>query len=205
MIVPSEINENDIVKLLVNEDGVEDEMYGIVGMNTGLTLGVRYLNPTELTYKSACVYKLDDEALSPAPYESLMEHHPSGTTFQDLEMKDLGSDMFAYYTEIDVEDSDSDIYDEGESGSDLEGFVVPDTEIEGQDIEAPPGYREIDREWAEWKPSTSGGKSFKETVDMIEMHVKSLSLWLRFIFYKKSSASTKDAGSYLDSIRFIIT
>jgi hypothetical protein len=36
MIVPSEINENDIVKLLVNEDGIEDEMYGVVGMNTGL-------------------------------------------------------------------------------------------------------------------------------------------------------------------------
>jgi len=50
MIVPSEINENDIVKLLVNEDDVEDEMFGLVGMNTGLVLGVRYLNPTELIY-----------------------------------------------------------------------------------------------------------------------------------------------------------
>ena len=46
MIVPHEIIENDIVKLLVNEDDVEDEMFAIVGMNTGLVLGVRYLNPT---------------------------------------------------------------------------------------------------------------------------------------------------------------
>jgi hypothetical protein len=30
----------------------------------------------------------------------------------------------------------------------------------------------IDKEWNGWKPSTSGGKSFKETVDMIEMHGK---------------------------------
>jgi hypothetical protein len=45
MIVPSEIIENDIVKVLVNEDGVEDEMYGIVGMNTGNTIGLRYLIP----------------------------------------------------------------------------------------------------------------------------------------------------------------
>jgi len=60
MIVPSEIIENDIVKLLVNEDDVEDEMFSVVGMNTGLVLGVWYLNPTELIYKSACVYKLDD-------------------------------------------------------------------------------------------------------------------------------------------------
>ena len=176
MIVPTEINENDIVKIFVNEDGVEDEMYGVVGMNTGLTLGVKYLNPTELIYKSACVYKLDGETLSPAPFESLMEHYPSGTSFKDLEMKDLGDDMFAYYSEIDVEDTDSDIYDEGESGSDIEGFVVSDSEIVGQDIPLPPDHQSIDKEWEGWKPSTSGGKSFKETVDMIEMHVKSLSL-----------------------------
>ena len=48
MILPKEINENDIVKILVNEDGMEEEMFGVVGMNTGLTLGVNYLEPTEL-------------------------------------------------------------------------------------------------------------------------------------------------------------
>ena len=90
MIVPSEIIENDIVKVLVNEDGVEDEMYGIVGMNTGNTIGLRYLNPTELFYKSACVYELEHETLS-APYESVLEHHPSGTTFEDLEIKAIGN------------------------------------------------------------------------------------------------------------------
>jgi len=173
MIVPSEINENDIVKLFVNEDGIEDEMYGVVGMNTGLTLGVRYLNPTELIYKSACVYKIDDGELAPAPFESLMEHYPSGTTFCDLEMKSLGGNMFAHYYEIDVEDTDSDIYDEGHSGSDLDDFVVSDGEIQGS---PPPGHEIIDKEWAGWKPSTSGGKSFKETIDMIEMHVKGLSM-----------------------------
>lgn len=177
MIVPSEINENDIVKLLVNEEGVEEEMYGIVGMNTGLTLGVKYLNPTELTYKAACVYKLDTDTLSPAPFESLMEHHPSGTAFTDLEMKSLGNDMFAYYSEIDVEDDDSEIYDEGSSsGDDLDGFIVSDTEIEGQNIELPPDHRMIDKEWEAWEPSTSGGKSFKKTIDMIEMNIKSLSI-----------------------------
>jgi hypothetical protein len=76
MIVPSEINQDDIVKVLVNEDGVEDEMYGIVAMNTGNTLGLRYLNPTELFYKSACVYELETETYSPAPFESVMEHYP---------------------------------------------------------------------------------------------------------------------------------
>jgi hypothetical protein len=38
MIVPSEIIQDDIVKVIVNEDGMEDQMYGVVAMNTGLTL-----------------------------------------------------------------------------------------------------------------------------------------------------------------------
>ena len=176
MIVPSEIIENDIVKVLVNEDGVEDEMYGIVGMNTGNTIGLRYLNPTELFYKSACVYELEHETLSPVPYESLMEHYPSGTRFEDLEMKALGIGQYVMYSEIDMEDTDSDIYDEGgDDESDLEGFVVSDSEIVGQDIPLPPGHQAIDREWNAWEPTTSGGKSFKETVDMIETNIRHLS------------------------------
>ena len=176
MIVPSDINQDDIVKVRVNEDGVEDEMYGVVEMNTGSTLGLKYLNPTELVYKSACVYQLDEEELSPAPYESVMEHFLSGTTFEDLEMKSLGMNRFAFYSEIDIEDSDSDIYDEGqESGSDLEGFVVSDSEIVGQDIPLPPGHEAIDKEWNQWEPTTSGGKSFKEAIDAIETRVRRLS------------------------------
>src|SRR6056300_485763 len=173
MIVPSEIIENDIVKLLVNEDDVEDEMFSVVGMNTGLVLGVRYLNPTELIYKSACVYKLDDGEMSPAPYESVMEHYPSGTTFEDLEMKSLGENMFAFYSEIDIEDSDSEIYDEDESDSEMADFVVSDTDIDGT---LPPDHKSIDKEWNDWKPTSPGGRSFKETINMIENKVKSLSL-----------------------------
>jgi len=177
MIVPSEIQENDIVKILVNEDGLEDQFYGIVGMNTGNTLGLYYLNPTESIYKNACVYKLDKETLSPAPYESIMEHFPFGTTLEDLEMKPLGTDMFAFYSDIDVDDTDSEIYNEGETSeeSDLEGFVVSDSEIVGQDIPLPPGHEAIDKDWEEWQPSTSGGKSFKETINSIEERVRRLS------------------------------
>ena len=171
MIVPSEILENDIVKLLANEDEIEDEFFAVVGMNTGLVLGVRYLNPTELIYKSACVYQLEDGEMSPAPYESIMEHYPSGTTFEDLEMKSLGNGMYAYLAEIDIEDSDSEIYDEDESDSDMDDFIVPDDEIDGQVI-PPSDYKSIDKEWNDWKPSTPGARSFKETVDAIEAMAK---------------------------------
>jgi hypothetical protein len=171
MIVPSEINQDDIVKLLVNEDDMEDEMFAVVGMNTGLTLGVKYLNPTELIYKSACVYQLEDGDLNPAPYESLMEHHPSGTTFEDLEMKSLGNGMFAYLSEIDIEDSDSEIYDDNETDSEMNDFIVPDDEIDGQVI-PPPNHASIDKEWNEWKPTSPGARSFKERVDAIEAMAK---------------------------------
>ena len=178
MIVPSDIIQDDIVKLLVNEDDLEDEMFAVVGMNTGLTLGVQYLNPTELIYKSACVYQLEDGDLNPAPYESVMEHYPSGTTFEDLEMKSLGDRMYAYLSEIDIEDSDSDIYDEGESDSEMNDFIVPDDEIDGQII-PPANHASIDKEWNEWKPTSPGARSFKETVDAIEamakMHADNLS------------------------------
>jgi hypothetical protein len=171
MIVPSEIIENDIVKLLVNEDDVEDEMFGLVGMNTGLVLGVRYLNPTELIYKSACVYQLEDGDMSPAPYESVMEHYPSGTTFEDLEMKSLGNRMYTYLAEIDVEDSDSEIYDEDESDSEMDDFIVPDDHIDGEVI-PPSDYKAIDKEWNAWEPRSPGARSFKETVDAIEAMAK---------------------------------
>ena len=178
MIVPSEIVQDDIVKLLVNEDNLEDEMFAVVGMNTGLTLGVKYLNPTELIYKSACVYKLDEDELSPAPYESVMEHYPSETTFSDLEMKSLGQGMYVYLEEIDVEDSDSDIYDEV-TDSEMEDFIVSDSEVEGQVI-PPANHASIDKEWNEWKPTSPGAKSFKERIDAIEtmakMHADNLSL-----------------------------
>ena len=171
MIVPSEIIEDDIVKLLVNEDDVEDEMFAVVGMNTGLVLGVRYLNPTELIYKSACVYQLEDGDMSPAPYESVMEHYPSGTTFEDLEMKSLGNRMYAYLAEIDVEDSDSEIYDEDESDSEMDDFIVPDDHIDGEVI-PPSDYKTIDKEWNSWEPRSPGARSFKETVDAIEAMAK---------------------------------
>ena len=175
MIVASEIHQNDIVKILVNEDGIEDEMYGVVGMNTGLVLGVRYLNTTELVYKSACVYQLEDEdqEMSPAPYESVTEHYPTGTTFRDLEFKSLGNNMYVHYSEIDIEESDSEIYDNGddETDSEMEDFIVPDNEIDGR-VVPPRNHTEIDREWEKWNPSTPGARSFKDTVDMIEMHAK---------------------------------
>ena len=177
MIVPSEIHQDDIVKVLVNEDGIEDEMYAVVAMNTGRTLGLHYLSPTDSIYKSACVYKLDKSEMSPAPYDSLMEHYPTGTTFEDLEMKRVDADMYSLYSEIDMDDSDSDVHEmplDSDTDSEMADFVVPDSEVEGQNI-VPPDYAAVDKEWEEWEPSSAGARSFKETINMIENRVRRLS------------------------------
>ena len=107
-----------------------------------------------------------------------MEHYPSETTFSDLEMKSLGQGMYAYLEEIDIEDSDSDIYDEV-TDSEMEDFIVSDSEVEGQVI-PPANHASIDKEWNEWKPTSPGARSFKERIDAIEtmakMHADNLSL-----------------------------
>ena len=105
MISRESIFQDDIVKLLVNEDGIEDHMYAVVGMNTGNTLGVKYLSPTNKLYKSACVYQIEAGDLNPAPFESVSEHYPSGTKFTDIGMKMVGDNMYSIYDEIDVEDA----------------------------------------------------------------------------------------------------
>ena len=170
MIVPSEIQVDDIVQAMVkdHDSELEEATYGLVQMNTGRVLGVRFLTPTEKIYKSACVYELDEE-MTATPYESLCEHHQSGTTFENLEIKCLGSPYYVFYAEVDVEDDDSEIWED--DGSDLEDFIVPDEDV-SEEESLPEGHREIDREWDSWEPRSPGARSFKDTVDMIEMRAK---------------------------------
>lgn len=170
MISREEIIQNDFVKVLVNENELEEEMFAIVGMNTGNVLGLHYISPTEKLYKSACVYELEGGDMNPAPYESICEHYPSGTTFADIGMKSLGDNMYVIYDEIDVEDSDSEIYEDG-TDSEMDDFIVPDDEVDG-DVSAPPGHEIIDKEWEAWEPRSPGARSFKERVDFIEMLAK---------------------------------
>ena len=176
MIVTSDINPNDIVKALVNQDDVEEEMYGIVGMNTGNVLGVHYISQTNKIYKSACVLEIESGDINPVPYESLTEHYPSGTSFNDIGMKEIGKNMYVFIEEIDIEDDDSEIYEElsdSETDSEMDDFIIPDDEVEAMPI--PCDYKEVDKEWNEWKPSTPGARSFKNTVDMIEMYARVMS------------------------------
>ena len=92
-------------------------------------------------------------------------------------MKRVNIDMFAYYSEIDIEESDSEVHDtllESDTDSEMADFIVPDSEVEGQTI-LPADYATIDKEWEEWKPSSVGARGFKNTIDLIESRVRRLS------------------------------
>ena len=158
-----EIQENEIVKVFCKEDDVEEDLYAVVTMNTGRVLGVRYLTATDKIYKSATCYQLEEEQQA-VPPESLMEHHP-GATLEDLEFKMIDLDLYVRLMDVDVEDDNSDIWEDDDDEDDL-SFVVSDDEEEARDL--PADHIDIDREWHSWEPSTSGGRSFKDTVDMIE-------------------------------------
>lgn len=159
----SEIHENEIVKVFCKEDDVEEDLYAVVTMNTGRVLGVRYLTATDKIYKSATCYELEEDTQPVSP-ENLMEHYP-GASLEDLEYKMVDVDLYVRLMDVDVEDDNSEIWEDDEDDDDL-SFVVSDDEDEARDV--PADHVEIDREWHSWEPSTSGGRSFKDTVDMIE-------------------------------------
>jgi len=158
-----EIQKDEIVKVLCKEDDVEEALNAVVTMNTGRVLGVRYLTATDKIYKSATCYQLEEEEYPVIP-EAVMEHYPDAT-LEDLEYKMVHVDLYVRLMDVDIEDDESEIWEDDDDEDDL-SFVVSDDEVEARDL--PADHMEIDREWHSWEPSTSGGRSFKDTVDMIE-------------------------------------
>lgn len=165
MILKDEISSGDVVKILAVEDGVEETFFGVVGMNTGNVLGVRYLTATDKVYKSATVYYLEEE-MQGVFYESLLEHYPE-TTLEDLEFREVEDRLFVQMADVDVMDDRSDVWtpDDSEDDSSLSGFIVSDHDSEGAQV--PENANAIDREWDAWEPSSAGARSFKDTVDYL--------------------------------------
>jgi len=172
MILKDEISPGDVVKILAVEDGVEETFLGVVGMNTGTVLGVRYLTATDKLYKGATVYYLEEE-MQGVFYESLLEHYPE-TTLEDLEIKEVEERLFVHLGDVDVADDRSDVWTPDDSGEDtsLSGFIVSDHDSEGERV--PENAVAIDREWYAWEPSSSGARSFKDVVDHLSQKYGSI-------------------------------
>lgn len=171
-IILQDIKCGEIVKVLAQDDDeVEEEYWAKVVSNEGNYLFVTYLSETDKGYKGAEVYSLDAH-VNRVDFENLTEHHREVTDFSDVHIMRVGTNMYVFEDEYDMDDSDSEIYeidgDEDEDEYDTtDGFVVPDTEIDGP-VLPPPDAREIDRDWDSWNPQTAGQQRFKSLVDRMD-------------------------------------
>lgn len=166
MINISEIQPGELIKVLVNvEDDIEDEMYAKVKENNNDYIVVSYYSETSMTYKGARLYELEDKD-ELVQEENLSEHHQSIDFF-----KNVKENLYYMIDEIDS-DEDSDIIDESDDdGSDLEGFIVPDSECIGM-ISIPENHRQINKDWKDWEPRSPGSIRYKKMVDDIEKFAK---------------------------------
>ena len=173
-IIPSDIKVGEILKVLAVEgdDEAEDECWVKVLENNGEYLFVTYLVDTYKLYKGACVYSLEGKA-NRVDFDNILEHHDGVTNLDDIGLTRIDTNMYVFEDEWDDDDSDSEIHDmEDEDASEDEydltdGFVVPDTEIDGP-VVPPPDAEGLERDWRAWSPRSVGESRFKKMVDRIE-------------------------------------
>lgn len=173
MITPQEISPHEVIKVLVDFDGVEEELYAKVLRNDDINLVVTYLSPTSKVYKGACVYSFE-ATVERVNFDSITEHYAGVIDITDIDMTNIGKNMFVLDREI-IEDHESDIEDASDEEDQYEkdDFVVSDGE-EGTSPRALgiADHQEVDQKWNEWQPSTSGGRHFKNVIDAIECRVR---------------------------------
>jgi hypothetical protein len=162
MIQIEEVLPDHILKVLVDDDGLQDELFARVVENTGTFIHVLYLVVTSKFYKGAEVYELE-ETVHPVELESVCEH------YCESPFSPVPGGLFALADQVDPEDSDSEVHDDSDSDaeSDGDGFVVADDVVDGR-VTAPSESARIDSEWRQWVPPTPGARRFKETVDALE-------------------------------------
>lgn len=176
MINFQDIEEGEILKVLVNNDDIEEEMYCRVYKYTGNFIRVKYLIPTEKVWKGACVYELEETYNTVEP-ENITEHYQGSILFDEIDgIKKIPRTPYYYFEEEhDPEESDDEIVStDEEDGYEVDDEfcvddgIVDDRQENAQDWKPPPGHEHIDRQWDEWLPQTEGAKRFKERVDLIE-------------------------------------
>jgi hypothetical protein len=165
----NDIRPHEILKILVEgDDGIEEELWAKVVANDPDKIYVTYLSQTSKIYKGACVYSFDTR-VSPVDIESISEHHSGVTDLADIDVSRIGNNMFVFDSEVNESNSDSSIDEMSDDDSSDSGSFIDDS---GGIGELPPDAQEIDAAWDQWKPSTLGGRHFKETVERIEQMAK---------------------------------
>jgi hypothetical protein len=162
----NEFSVNEIIKVLIDDNGVEEELYAKICNINSTSLNVKYLSETNRIYKDATLYKFDEEE-NTVELESITEHYEETYKLDEIGFLEIEPEYFALESEIDSEESDSEI-DEEDSCSE-NSFVVSDDPM---DWEQPADHAEIDEQWNSWIPQTEGERNFKNKINRIEMMVK---------------------------------
>lgn len=164
MINPSEIHKCEVVKVLVDNDGVEEELYAKVVSNEGTFLYVAYLVDTSKLYKGACVYQFERK-VDMVEFECITEHHSGVIDIEEIGLKKINLNMFVHVSDIDNTDSNENIEDMSDDDDVSEdSFVAPDD----PSSDLPADHKEVDEEWNTWNPSSSGARHFKSVVDHLD-------------------------------------
>ena len=167
MIQLSEVQPGDLLKVVVVVDDVEDELFARVYENRGDYVELHYFEETSMTYKGARVYALESET-NIIRGESICEHYPDGETV----FEHISDERYVLKGQMDSGDEESTFYDDSDdSGSDLRGFVVSDTEIDGP-LNLPHDHAAVDSAWRQWRPPSEGSLGFKQVVDDIEARAR---------------------------------
>ena len=166
MIQLSEIQPEDLLKVVVVVDEVEDELFARVAENRGDYLEIHYYGETSMTFKGARVYALEPE-VNIIRVESICEHYIDRETV----FEHISDEKYVMKGEMDSEEESTFYDDSDDSGSDLRGFVVSDNEIDGP-LDLPHDHEIVDRTWNQWNPPSEGSRSFKHVVDDIEARAR---------------------------------
>lgn len=159
------IKPHEIIKVVTKTEDMEEEMYAKVLRNTGELLYVTYLVETEKLYRGACVYEFESVAHK-VPYGAILEYYEGVIDLRELGVVMPQRNCFAFESEIDPEDSSSDVISDDED-DEYDPDFIDDGPIEGG-INIPHDARVIDEEWNSWSPSSEGGRHFKSVVDRLE-------------------------------------
>ena len=162
MINPAEISPFEVVKILVDNDGIEEELYAKVVSNEGTFLYVAYLVDTSKLNKGACVYQFERK-VDMVEFECITEHYPGVIDIEEIGLRKISLNMFVYVNDVDDNDSNENIDDMSDDGSE-DSFVVPDEPA----VDLPADHKEVDEEWDKWVPSSSGARHFKSVIDRLD-------------------------------------
>lgn len=166
MILFADIQPGDLLKVLVVIDDVEDELFARVADNRGDHLEIHYYEETTMTYKGARVYALEADT-NLIREESICEHYPDRETV----FEHVSDERYVMKGETESGDESTFYDDSDDSGSDLRGFIVSDTEIDGP-LDLPHDHETVDLSWKKWRPPSEGSTSFKQVVDDIEVRAR---------------------------------